>query len=63
VARWLLHGTERRDTLIVDDAVQMMSRLVDDVAGDAGGSISPPTMPILAVDEVEALLDRTERVS
>lgn len=63
VARWLLHGTQKRDTAIIDDAVQMMSRLVDDVAGDANGSISPPTMPILAVDEVEALLDRAERVS
>ena len=48
---------------IVDDAVQMMSRLVDDVMGDATESISPPTLPILAVDEVEALLDRAERVS
>lgn len=63
VARWLLHGTERRDTAVIDDAVTMLSRLVDDVAGNASESISPPTMPILAVDEVEALLDRTERVS
>ncbi|MFT4029703.1 MAG: phosphotransferase [Protaetiibacter sp.] len=63
VARWLLHGTEQRDTSIVDDAVLMMSRLVDDVAGDASESISPPTLPVLAVDEVEALLDRAERVS
>lgn len=63
VARWLLHGTEQRDTSIVDDAVRMMSRLVDERVGDAGESISPPTLPILAVDEVEALLDRAERVS
>ena len=62
VARWLLHGTAQRDTAIVDDAVRMMSRLVDDVTVAAADSISPPTMPILAVDEVEALLDRTERV-
>ncbi len=63
VARWLLHGTEQRDTSIVDDAVRMMSRLVDDVTTDASESISPPTLPVLAVDEVEALLDRAERVS
>ncbi|QEO09648.1 phosphotransferase [Protaetiibacter larvae] len=63
VARWLLHGTDTRSTEIVDDAVRMMSRLVDDVLGDATDSIAPPTLPILAVDEVEALLDRAERVS
>ena len=63
VARWLLHGTEQRSTEIVDDAVNMMSRLVDDVTGDMTESISPPTLPVLAVDEVEALLDRAERVS
>ena len=63
VARWLLHGTESRSTEIVDDAVRMMSRLVDDVMGDATESISPPTLPVLAIDEVEALLDRAERVS
>ena len=63
VARWLLHGTNTRSTEVVDDAVNMMSRLVDDVAGDVTDSIGPQTLPILAVDEVEALLDRTERVS
>jgi len=63
IARWLLHGTERRDEGIVDDAVRMLSRLVDDRLADATDSISPPTAPILAVAEVEALLDRAERVS
>lgn len=63
VARWLLHGTETRSTETVDDAVRMMSKLVDDVLGDATESIGPMTLPILAVDEVEALLDRAERVS
>lgn len=63
VARWLLHGTTERDDTVVADAVTMMSRLVDDRIGGVGDAITPPTMPILAVDEVEALLDRTERVS
>ncbi|TXK19624.1 phosphotransferase [Homoserinibacter sp. GY 40078] len=63
VARWLMHGTETRSTEIVDDAVQMLSRLVDDVLGEAADPIGPHTLPVLAVDEVEALLDRTERVS
>lgn len=62
LARWLLHGTETRSTDIVDDAVQLMSGLVDDVHQDLMNPIGPQTMPILAVDEVEALLDRTERV-
>jgi len=40
-----------------------MSRLVDERLSDTAESISPPTLPVLAVDEVEALLDRAERVS
>ncbi|GAA2081818.1 hypothetical protein GCM10009840_17210 [Pseudolysinimonas kribbensis] len=60
VARWLLHGTEVRATDIVDDAVEMMSRLVDDVHADASHPISPDTAPILGLDEVRELLDRTE---
>lgn len=63
VARWLLHGTDTRSTEIVDDAVQMMSRLVDDVVGNATDDFAPQTMPILQVDQVEELLDRAERVS
>lgn len=63
VARWLLHGTETKSSETVDDAVQMMSRLVDDVLGDATDSIGPQTLPVLQVSEVEALLDRAERVS
>lgn len=62
IARWLLHGTEQRSTEIVDDAVQMMSALVDDVQNDLMNPIGPVTMPVLGVDEVEQLLDRTERV-
>ena len=58
-----LPGTDTRSAEIVEDAVQMLSKLVDDVLGDATDSIGPQTMPILAVDEVEALLDRAERVS
>ena len=60
VARWLLHGTDTRSTEIVDDAVGMLSGLVDDVQNDMMSRISAQTMPILAVDEVEDLLDRAE---
>lgn len=62
IAKWLLHGTETRSTDIVDDAVQMLHGLVDDVHSDLMNPLGPPTAPILAVGDVEALLDRVERV-
>jgi hypothetical protein len=62
IARWLLHGTETRSTEIVDDAVQMLSGLVDEVQKDIMNPIGPQTMPVLGVDEVERLLAQTERV-
>jgi aminoglycoside phosphotransferase (APT) family kinase protein len=34
VAKWLLHGTQQRSTEIVDDAVAMLSAIVDDVEND-----------------------------
>ena len=34
VAKWLLHGTQVRSTEIVDDAVAMLSAIVDDVEND-----------------------------
>lgn len=61
VARWLLHGTESKSTEIVDDAVQMMSELVDEVHKDLMNPIGGPQVP-LGVDEVEELLERTSRV-
>lgn len=61
IAKWLLHGTEVHSTEIVDDAVQLLHGLVDDVQNDLMAPIGPQTMPVLAVDEVEAMLDRVER--
>lgn len=58
IAKWLLHGAEERDTAIVDDAVIMLHGLVDAVQGDLGSSLTHNTMPIMAVDEVEAMLDQ-----
>jgi len=60
IARWLLHGTDTRSTEIVDDAVAMLSGLVDEVQKDIMNPIGPQTMPVLGVDEVEALLARAE---
>lgn len=62
IARWLLHGTEVKSTEIVDDAVQMLSGLVDEVQKDIMNPIGPQTMPVLGVDEVERLLERAEQV-
>jgi len=56
VAKWLLHGMQERDTEIVDDAVQMLGALVDG-ATDLDRSLVHNTMPIMRVDEVEAMLD------
>jgi aminoglycoside phosphotransferase (APT) family kinase protein len=62
LAKWLLHGTELRSTEIVEDAVQMLSGLVDNVQNDIMNPIGPQTMPTLAIHEVEAMLEHSERV-
>jgi macrolide phosphotransferase len=61
IAKWLLHGTQERSTEIVDDAVQMLHGLVDSVHNDLDQTLSHNTMPVMAVDEVEAMLDRNQR--
>jgi macrolide phosphotransferase len=61
IAKWLLHGTQERSTEIVDDAVQMLHGLVDTVHNDLDQTLSHNTMPVMAVDEVEAMLDRDQR--
>lgn len=58
IAKWLLHGTTMRSTEIVDDAVEMLHGLVDSVQNDMGQTIGLQTMPVMEVDEVEALLQR-----
>jgi aminoglycoside phosphotransferase (APT) family kinase protein len=61
LAKWLLHGTEIHSTEIVDDAVEMLSSLVDNVQNDIMNPLHPQTMPTLAVHEVEEMLERSER--
>ena len=60
IAKWLLHGTETRSTEIVDDAVAMLTGLVDEVENDVMNPIGAQTMPTMAVDEVEEFLARAE---
>ena len=58
LARWLLHGTERRSTEIVDDAVAMLHALLDRVGGDLTHPLSAePSDPAL-LDEVDKLFER-----
>src|SRR5690606_2854320 len=61
LAKWLLHGKQQRSSEIVDDAVSMMHSLVDRVQDDLDQTITHNTMPVLNVDEVEALLDERQR--
>lgn len=61
IAKWLLHGATERSTEIVDDAVAMLQSLADSVANDLGQNLSHNTMPVLAVAEVEAMLDKDRR--
>lgn len=61
IARWLLHGTETHSTEIVDDAVGMLSALVDETQRDLMNPIGGPKVP-LGVSEVEELLERTSRI-
>jgi len=63
IAKWLLHGTETRSTEIVDDAVEMLTGLVDNIRNDVMNPIGAQSMPTMAVDEVEELLERTERAA
>jgi macrolide phosphotransferase len=63
IAKWLLHGMQERSTEIVDDAVAMLHGLVDSVQGNLDQNLVHNTMPVMAVDEVEAMLDRNERSS
>ena len=62
IAKWLLHGTQERSTEIVDDAVEMLQGLIDSVHDDLDRTIGHNTMPVMAVDEVEAMLDRDSRL-
>jgi aminoglycoside phosphotransferase (APT) family kinase protein len=59
LARWLMHGIQLHDQLIIDDAVAMLDSLVERVHDDDVDPLAPHTGPIMAITEVEALLDAT----
>jgi aminoglycoside phosphotransferase (APT) family kinase protein len=61
IAKWLLHGTDTRSTEIVDDAVEMLSGLVETVENDVMNPIAAHTMPTMGLDEVEEFLEQAKR--
>jgi macrolide phosphotransferase len=61
IAKWLLHGTDTRNTEIVDDAVAMLHRLLANVHNNVTNPIGPQVLPTMEVTEVEEMLNRSER--
>ena len=59
LARWLLHGVDARDEVIIEDAVGLLDGLVESVHDRSSEPLSPETGPILAVGDVERMLDDT----
>jgi macrolide phosphotransferase len=61
IAKWLLHGTDSRSTEIVDDAVEMLSGLVDTVENDMNNTIGTQTVPTMGIEAVEEFLEQSKR--
>jgi hypothetical protein len=59
LARWLLHGVDAHDEAIIEDAVGLLDGLVESVHDRSSEPLSPETGPILAVGDVERMLDET----
>lgn len=59
LARWLLHGVEQKSPEIVDDAIDMLDRLVDSVHAETSSPIAPGLDEALSVTQVVELLDDT----
>jgi len=59
LARWLLHGVDAHDEAIIEDAVGLLDGLVESVHDRSSEPLSPETGPILAVGDVERMLDDT----
>ncbi len=59
VARWLLHGIDKKNPAIVDDAVEMLDHLVGIVAVEGDDALASAPSPVLDVGQVRELLDET----
>ena len=58
LARWLLHGADRRSTEIVDDAVGMLHALLDRVSSDLVHPLASEPAAAVGMAEVDDLLER-----
>lgn len=61
LARWLLHGVDTHDDTVIDDAVGLLDGLVARVHDHSSESLTTDTGPVLAVTDVERLLESTPR--
>lgn len=61
IAKWLVHGSDLRDSAIVDDAVGMLASLASTAQADLVNPLSTDTGRVMAVDEVEEMLKSTPR--
>ena len=59
LARWLLHGVDQKSPEIVDDAIDMLDRLVESVHAETSSPIAPGFDQALSVTQVVELLDDT----
>ncbi|MCF8541058.1 MAG: phosphotransferase [Aurantimicrobium sp.] len=57
IAKWLLHGVRERNTEIVEDANDMMERLVATIGEEPVNTVGVGTEPIMTVNDVEHMLD------
>jgi aminoglycoside phosphotransferase (APT) family kinase protein len=59
LARWLLHGVDQKSPEVVDDAIDMLDRLVDSVHSETSSPIAPGLEQALTVTQVVELLEDT----
>ncbi|WP_072313876.1 phosphotransferase [Agrococcus sp. Marseille-P2731] len=59
IARWLLHGADRGDAAIVEDAKGMLAGLVARVDSDPGAAIAPQRLETMDLTGVQAYLGDT----
>ncbi|WP_413319233.1 phosphotransferase [Agrococcus sp. 1P02AA] len=63
IARWLLHGVDRGDAAIVEDAKGMLAGLVARVDRDPGAAIAAQRLETMDLTGVQAYLGDTSEVS
>ncbi|WP_306233705.1 phosphotransferase [Agrococcus beijingensis] len=59
IARWLLHGVDKGDAMIVDDAKGMLAGLIARVDRDPGAAIAPQALETMDLTGVQEYLDES----